>query len=45
MKFEYAPDATPLNPDESEGLIPLHITTQGQLNEWEAAGILKGRRG
>lgn len=41
MKFEYAPGATPLDPDEITGLIPLHITTQGQLNEWEAVNILK----
>lgn len=41
MKFEYAPGATPLDPDEINGLIPLHITTQGQLNEWEAANILQ----
>lgn len=41
MKFEYAPGATPLAPDEINGLIPLHITTQGQLNEWEAVNILK----
>jgi Fic-DOC domain mobile mystery protein B len=41
MKFEYAPGATPLDPDEINGLIPLHITTQGQLNEWESTNILK----
>ena len=41
MKFEYAPGATPLDPDETNGLIPLHITTQTQLNEWESANILK----
>jgi Fic-DOC domain mobile mystery protein B len=41
MKFVYAPGATPLDPDEINGLIPLHITTQSQLNEWEAANILK----
>ena len=41
MKFEYAEGATPLDLDETAGLIPLHITTQGQLNEWEAANILK----
>jgi hypothetical protein len=41
MKYEYAPGATPLDPDEILGLIPLHITTQGQLNEWESANILK----
>jgi Fic-DOC domain mobile mystery protein B len=41
MRFEYPPGATPLDPDEIRGLIPLHITTQSQLNEWEAANILK----
>lgn len=41
MKFEYALGATPLDLDEINGLIPSHITTQGQLNEWEAANILK----
>ena len=41
MKFEYSPGATPLNFDEMDGLIPLHITNQNQLNEWEAANILK----
>lgn len=41
MKFEYATGATPLDPDEIEGLIPLHITAQSQLNEWEYNNILK----
>jgi Fic-DOC domain mobile mystery protein B len=41
MKFEYAPGATPLDPNEINGLIPAHITTQDQLNEWEAVNILK----
>lgn len=41
MKFQYAPGATPLDPDESAELIPTHITTQTDLNEWEAANILK----
>jgi Fic-DOC domain mobile mystery protein B len=41
MKFEYAQGATPLDPDEISGLIPLHITIQSQLNEWEAANILE----
>ena len=41
MKFEYATGSTPLDPDEINGLIPLHITTQGELNEWEAENILQ----
>lgn len=40
MKFEYPVGATPLNADEINDLIPIHITTQNQLNEWEAANIL-----
>ena len=31
--FEYPPGVTPLDHDEAGGLIPEHITTQGQLNE------------
>jgi Fic-DOC domain mobile mystery protein B len=41
MKFKYIISATPLDPDEINGLIPFHITTQNQLNEWEAVNILK----
>ncbi len=44
IAFEYAPGATPLDPDEAEDLIPAHITTQGQLNAWELANIVDGRR-
>lgn len=33
--------ATPLDPDEIGGLIPSHISTQGELNEAEQANILK----
>jgi len=40
MHFEHPKGATPLDPDEIEGLIPSHITTQQQLNEWEEANIL-----
>jgi len=32
-------DATPLTPEEREGLIPSHITTRGQLNELEEQNI------
>jgi Fic-DOC domain mobile mystery protein B len=34
--------ATPLDPDESEGLIPRHIVTRGELNEAEEANIAQG---
>jgi Fic-DOC domain mobile mystery protein B len=30
---------TPLDEDESEGLIPPHIATRGELNQWEANNI------
>ncbi len=36
--------ATPLDPDEDEGLIPAHITTRGELNEWEQANILRAHK-
>jgi Fic-DOC domain mobile mystery protein B len=44
MIFNYAPGATPLDPDEANGLIPKHITTQGQLNEWEQMNILDAEK-
>ena len=31
---------TPLNPDETAGLIPRHIETMGALNDWEQENIL-----
>ncbi len=38
---ESLPDgATPLDPDEADGLIPSHITTRRELNAWEQANIL-----
>ena len=42
MEFTYAEGATPLDPDEAHDLIPTHITTSDQLNEWEQANILQG---
>ena len=42
--FDYLPGATPLDPDEIEGLIPQHMTTQRQLNEWESANILDAEK-
>lgn len=35
--------ATPINPDETEGLIPTHITTQADLNQWEAMNISRAQ--
>jgi len=37
--FEYPTGATPIDDDEAEGLLPGHITTQADLNEWEQANI------
>lgn len=34
--------ATPLDPDEAEGLIPDHIATRGELDAWEQLNIAKG---
>ena len=44
IELNYPAGATPLDPDEAAGLIPSHIATQGQLNEWELANILEGER-
>lgn len=44
MKFEYAEGATPLSPEDLAGLIPTHITTQEQLNEWEHANIVQAEK-
>ena len=44
LKLVYPEGATPLDPDESAGLIPSHVATQGQLNEWEQQNILEGER-
>lgn len=38
--WDYPPGATPIDADEAAGLIPQHITTQKQLNEWEQSNIL-----
>jgi len=44
MDFQYSMGATPLDPDEAAGLVPLHITTQADLNAWEQANIALGNR-
>ena len=44
MELHYAPGATPLDPDEAAGLVPTHITTQGDLNAWEQVNIAQGDR-
>ncbi len=42
MQFEYAPGATPIDPDEAQGPIPKHIKTQAELNAWEELNIVEG---
>ncbi|MEX0892487.1 MAG: mobile mystery protein B, partial [Gemmatimonadota bacterium] len=37
--FEYPPGASPIDADEAEGLLPGHLTTRANLNEWEQANI------
>lgn len=39
MLFEYPPGATPLNPEEIEGLRMRHITTRSELDRWEQENI------
>lgn len=41
MHFEYVPGATPTDPDEALDLIPVHITTQADLNAWEEMNIVE----
>jgi len=33
-----------MDPDEAEGLIPTHISSRVELNEWEQANIVQGER-
>ena len=40
-KIEYPTGATPLDPNEMNGLIPDYISTQGELNLLEQENILK----
>jgi hypothetical protein len=42
FNMDYLPGATPLDADELASLIPGHITTQGEVNEWEQLNIVQG---
>lgn len=44
MKFVYPEGATPYNQDDAADLIPKHMTTQKQLNEWEQNNIIAAER-
>lgn len=39
MEFDYPQGATPLDPNEIEGLLLTHITTRSQLDRWEQDNI------
>lgn len=41
MDFAHAAGATPLDADEAQGLLPTHIESMAQLNEWEQGNILR----
>jgi len=43
VRLHHSPDATPLDPNEIDGLIPAYVTTQGELNEAEQRNILEAR--
>ena len=43
MDYFYPVGATPLDPDEKEGLIPGHLKLQKELNEWEQQNILQAK--
>lgn len=44
IALQYEDGATPLDENELRWLIPGHLTTQGELNDWEALNIIKGRQ-
>lgn len=39
MSESLPPGATPLDPDEADGLIPEHLSTRAELNAWEQVNI------
>ena len=42
MSDDLPTEATPIDPDEAEGLVPEHVTTRGELDELEEANIQEG---
>lgn len=44
MKLSYPPGATPLDPNEIAGLLPTSIATQGELDAFEQANIVRAER-
>lgn len=41
VEFEYPEGATPIDLDETGGLLLTHITTRGELNRWEQDNIVE----
>lgn len=39
MRFDYPEGATPLDPDEAQGLLLSHITSRNELDRWEQENI------
>ena len=39
--FDYPEGATPIDPDEAEGLLLTHITIRGELDRWEQDNIVE----
>lgn len=44
MEFNYPEGSTPLEPEELAKLIPIHLTTQEELNAWEEKNILAAQQ-
>ena len=44
LTLDYPEGATPLSAEDLAGLIPSHLTTRGQLNEWEFLNVTEGER-
>ena len=41
IHFEYPEGATPIDPDEAQGLLLPHIRTRAELDRWEEENILE----
>jgi Fic-DOC domain mobile mystery protein B len=44
MRFTYPEGSTPFSQDDIHNLIPKHITTQSQLDEWEQFNIIDAEK-
>ena len=44
MQFHTLFGATPLSAQDLQGLIPKHLTTQQELNDWEATNINEAKK-